>query len=256
MDAAALRTRQQEQTGVVETQSTNFGLHLQLLHHHAVLHVDEPQNCVGVRGHEDLGVEGQEGRHWHGRRVREDLQHLPRLDEPEADGLVDGRRDELILQQVEENGSDRASVAGQARMHRNVRVLRRSSIQSLVRFLSELLIGNHCYFHFRSVAAVDNHCAILGCGCQENVVLVRSLLSEADTSNCRLRILKFLNRPQVRVDVLARALALHALRALQRGPEHALVRLAALVGWIGEPRLHAVQERAPTSVLRRHALGA
>mmetsp|Transcript_32967 Transcript_32967/g.97937 ORF Transcript_32967/g.97937 Transcript_32967/m.97937 type:complete len:241 (-) Transcript_32967:1090-1812(-) len=84
VDAAALGAREQEEAGVVELQGADLCLHLELLQHHAVLHVHEAEHGVGVGRHEDLRVEGQEGRDGHRRGVREDLEHLGGIDAPEA----------------------------------------------------------------------------------------------------------------------------------------------------------------------------
>mmetsp|Transcript_41453 Transcript_41453/g.120017 ORF Transcript_41453/g.120017 Transcript_41453/m.120017 type:complete len:235 (-) Transcript_41453:4390-5094(-) len=111
VDAAAFGAGQKEEACVVELQRAHLRLDLQLLQDHAVLNVDESEDGIGVGSHENLRVERQESGHRHRRRVREHLQHLTGVDAPETHGLVDGGRDELILEQVEEDGRDGAAVA-------------------------------------------------------------------------------------------------------------------------------------------------
>mmetsp|Transcript_58264 Transcript_58264/g.136520 ORF Transcript_58264/g.136520 Transcript_58264/m.136520 type:complete len:259 (-) Transcript_58264:708-1484(-) len=179
VDAAALGACQKEEAGVVELQCPDLRLHLQLLQDHAVRDIHEPQHSVGVRGHEDLWVEGQEGSHGHRRAVCEDLKHLPRVDAPEPHGLVYGGRHELVLQQVEEDGSDGSGMAHQPGVHGDVGVVRGRGGKAVVG-IWEVHVRQHGDLHLRPVAAVDHHCAVLGgCG-QQHPCLVQALLPEAD----------------------------------------------------------------------------
>mmetsp|Transcript_28802 Transcript_28802/g.82472 ORF Transcript_28802/g.82472 Transcript_28802/m.82472 type:complete len:218 (+) Transcript_28802:476-1129(+) len=122
MDAAAFGASQEEGTCVIEGQRTHLRLDLQLLQHHAIEHVHQPQDCIRVCSHKNLRVEGQEEGHGHRRGVGEDLQHLTCLNAPEAHRLVNGGGDKLILEHAEEAGGDGARVAHKPRVDHDVAV--------------------------------------------------------------------------------------------------------------------------------------
>merc|ERR1719313_2444111 len=96
------------------------------------------------------GLKGRKGATGTGLESVKNLEHLPGVHGPEAHALVDGRRDEAVLEKIEEDRRDRARVPHQAGVDRDVGVL------------SALIVGarearrQHLQLHLRPVTPVDN----------------------------------------------------------------------------------------------------
>mmetsp|Transcript_145180 Transcript_145180/g.404603 ORF Transcript_145180/g.404603 Transcript_145180/m.404603 type:complete len:231 (-) Transcript_145180:1003-1695(-) len=182
VDAASLGSSEEEHAGVIEFQGADLRLHLELLQDHAVGNIDQPEDGIGVGRDKHLRVARQELGHRHRRAVREDFEHLAGVDAPEAHRLVDRRRDQLVLDHVEEDRGDRPRVPYHAGVHGDVGVVRRGRRRRLVH-LRVVALGKHRDLHFGAVAPVDNDGAVLGGRGQEDVVPVVPLLAEDNASH-------------------------------------------------------------------------